>query len=620
LTTPLVTNAGTLALSATGANVVTASTNGVERLRIASNGNVGIGIGSPAQPLDVGGAALFGLFGTQTRITSTATVGLLEFNSTSEGRIQQTGDVPLTFRIGASERLRITSAGNVGIGTSSPAAKLDILDGETTVLRVQGSGGTQANRVAELGLLSVGNFTWRVRGTNNSMRFLRDSLEYMRIDSAGNVGVGTSAPLSLLHTVKSESGSAALIHNLSNPNNTVIGTSAQLGLCGIDGLASTRGVLLSGVVTDAGNGHAFTVSTSATSATPTERLRITSAGNVGIGTSSPAAKLEVRDTTSSTEKLIVRGPETGTLADFSNGVNANFIIKTAPSVTTVGPSVTTALAFQTANTERMRITSAGNVGIGTTAPTAKLMSQVNTFTDADKLAFKAFNAQGVGVFASFQNSDTGTAFTDGFRVGINDSEDAVLFNLENRPMLFGTDNTERLRITSAGNVQIGQNATSAPGLNNAITGIAIVPDGSIFSSRESDLAGNFNRNSNGALVSFRRSGVQVGSITVDTTNTFYNTSSDYRLKEDAQPIANPSERLLALKPVNFAWKADGSRVDGFLAHEAQEVVPQAVTGEKDGEEMQAIDHSKLVPLLTAALQEALQKIEALEARITALEA
>jgi hypothetical protein len=85
-------------------------------------------------------------------------------------------------------------------------------------------------------------------------------------------------------------------------------------------------------------------------------------------------------------------------------------------------------------------------------------------------------------------------------------------------------------------------------------------------------------------------------------------------------MVGASDRVLALNPVNFAWKADGTRVDGFLAHEAQAVVPAAVTGEKDGEEMQAIDHSKLVPLLTAALQEALQKIEALEARITALEA
>jgi hypothetical protein len=118
----------------------------------------------------------------------------------------------------------------------------------------------------------------------------------------------------------------------------------------------------------------------------------------------------------------------------------------------------------------------------------------------------------------------------------------------------------------------------------------------------------------------------VGSISTSASATAYNTSSDYRLKEDVQPMVGSVDRLMALKPVNFAWKVDGSRVDGFLAHEAQEVVPEAVTGEKDAvdkhgkPEYQGIDQSKLLPVVVAALQEALQKIEALEARVAALEA
>jgi hypothetical protein len=131
----------------------------------------------------------------------------------------------------------------------------------------------------------------------------------------------------------------------------------------------------------------------------------------------------------------------------------------------------------------------------------------------------------------------------------------------------------------------------------------------------------------------------VGSITQTASATAFNTSSDYRLKEDWQPMSGASERLMDLKPVNFAWKVDGSRVDGFLAHEAQAVVPEAVTGEKDQVQIieikdedgnvtgteeqpvyQGIDQSKLVPLLTAALQEALTEIASMKARITALEA
>jgi hypothetical protein len=116
----------------------------------------------------------------------------------------------------------------------------------------------------------------------------------------------------------------------------------------------------------------------------------------------------------------------------------------------------------------------------------------------------------------------------------------------------------------------------------------------------------------------------VGTISVTSTATAYNTSSDYRLKEDIQPVLNPIDRLMQLKPINFAWKVDGTRVDGFLAHEAQEVVPEAVTGTKDAvdadgnPEYQGIDQAKLVPLLTAALQELNAKVDAQAAEIAAL--
>ena len=111
----------------------------------------------------------------------------------------------------------------------------------------------------------------------------------------------------------------------------------------------------------------------------------------------------------------------------------------------------------------------------------------------------------------------------------------------------------------------------------------------------------------------------VGTIATNGLSTAYNTSSDYRLKEDVQPMTGATSRLLSLKPVNFAWKADGSRVDGFLAHEVQAVVPEAIHGTKDEVDAdgnpvyQGIDQSKLVPLLVATIKE-------LEARIAALEA
>jgi len=118
-------------------------------------------------------------------------------------------------------------------------------------------------------------------------------------------------------------------------------------------------------------------------------------------------------------------------------------------------------------------------------------------------------------------------------------------------------------------------------------------------------------------------GSNVGAVTSTTTTTTYGTASDYRLKESIKPITDGITRLNRLKPIRFNFIKDPDKtVDGFLAHEAQAVVPESVVGLKDelddkGKPVyQNIDQSKLVPLLTAALQEALAKIETLEQRLT----
>jgi hypothetical protein len=120
---------------------------------------------------------------------------------------------------------------------------------------------------------------------------------------------------------------------------------------------------------------------------------------------------------------------------------------------------------------------------------------------------------------------------------------------------------------------------------------------------------------------------KVGSIVINTSSTSFNTTSDYRLKENREDILDAIERVKELKPTKFNWikEPNGSKVDGFYAHELAEVVPEAVTGKKDdldyegNPDYQAIDQSKIVPLLTAALQQAIDKIEALEQRIQLIE-
>ena len=175
--------------------------------------------------------------------------------------------------------------------------------------------------------------------------------------------------------------------------------------------------------------------------------------------------------------------------------------------------------------------------------------------------------------------------------------------------------TEAMRITDAGYLWIKR--TTAPPTPNSLLAI----DGST-----TNLCGIFNRDANDDSLRFTRSNVLVGSISVTTTATAYNTSSDYRLKENVAAVTDGITRLQQLKPSRFNFIADANKtVDGFIAHEVQAVVPEAITGEKDAIDAdgnpvyQGIDQSKLVPLLTAALQEAIAKIETLEAANAALE-
>ena len=144
-------------------------------------------------------------------------------------------------------------------------------------------------------------------------------------------------------------------------------------------------------------------------------------------------------------------------------------------------------------------------------------------------------------------------------------------------------------------------------------------------------------NCNGTAAAFHYSGSTVGTITTTHAATSYNTSSDYRLKENKEDITDGIERLKQLKPYRFNWKNDPNevkvKVDGFFAHEVSSAIPEAITGTKDATETytddngdeqtrikpQSIDQSKLVPLLTSALQEAITKIETLEAKVAALE-
>jgi hypothetical protein len=228
-----------------------------------------------------------------------------------------------------------------------------------------------------------------------------------------------------------------------------------------------------------------------------------------------------------------------------------------------------------------------------------------------------------------------TPTTGGFQASLVLSSDETLTSTGNEvsisttgadEMRFATGGSERARLDASGNLLVGTTSADPSGTD----AVQIQPVGGET---------RFSRSSTGGQtqIRFLNPNGLVGQISTSGSATSYQTSSDYRLKEDVQPMVGSVDRLMALKPVNFAWKVDGSRVDGFIAHEAQEVVPECVSGTKDQVQIveikdedgnvtgteerpvyQGIDQSKIVPLLVAALQEAMAEIAELKADVAAL--
>ncbi len=340
--------------------------------------------------------------------------------------------------------------------------------------------------------------------------------------------------------------------------------------------------------------------------------------NFGVGTSSPSTFGKFAVSGADDAALLGLASATGVLrARAYNTATTGAMIESTNAAQSAYANLFVNglnLLFGTGNTERARIDSSGNVGIGTSSPQAKL-------------AVSNSGAAGFEFFTNYPGGGVGTyiqSFNRSAAAYSNTAYDAAQH-------AFFTSGTERARIDSSGNLLVGttsnaiggfaesrikiqaaanKNAIGIDGISQDFIGLLTRPSGA-----HNYFAGYFLNSSN----------TNVGNIQVSTTATAYVTSSDYRLKNTIAPMTGALAKVAALKPVTYKWNADDSDGQGFIAHELAEVVPDAVTGEKDAVDAegnpvyQGIDTSFLVATLTAAIQEQQAIITALTARVAALE-
>ena len=271
------------------------------------------------------------------------------------------------------------------------------------------------------------------------------------------------------------------------------------------------------------------------------------------------------------------------------------------------------LAFVVNTSERLRIASNGQ------ATFTGNKVKINGGTTARSIDVETTHGSG-GEIASFQNNASNAYGGLVISGGEIDRECRMEAAWGSGFFTFWTNNAERMRIDTSGHTFFSQmTSLSASGSNKGIN----IENSSNYGRM------NIHANSsagNALGISFYNNGNNVGTIYYNTSGTSYNTSSDYRLKENEVSISDGITRLKSLKPYRFNFKVDPDKtVDGFFAHEVSSIVPEAITGTKDEVDSdnnpvyQQIDQAKLVPLLTAALQEAIAEIETLKTKVAALE-
>ena len=571
---------------------------------------------SDATKLPLTGGTLTGaLSGTTISLSGSGSTNALVVNQNSGFdalRVNQAG-VGAGISInqtGNTDGLLITHTGGRGIRINSANAGFGIIINNETASTsvpfvIQKSGAdrisfTDAGAGAFNSTLTASQF---IRSGGTSAQFLKadgsvDSSTYLTTSSASS----TYLPLAGGTLTGALNGTSALFTQSSGNSLRAFQTSATNSTTAIirqTGAGGNGGQDIGLLVDIQGANDADTIANFRyfDGSTYTSRMLIRRNGNVGINTTATSGtygKLSVAGGIS----ILNDNNAKLEIGRYSSGAS-NSYIKLGANSNSLRITNNTDLA------DLFTITNAGNVGIGTTAP--NISGGAGYGTTLTILASSAY--AGLEVYGSGSTNGGQLDFGSGsIRYasvsGEYESSDNGFINIRTRRA--GTM-TNAMRITSGGDLLINKTSLSA-----ASVGVEFERNTSTRMTVDGGTVLLLNRlSSDGTIADFRRSTTQVGSISVTTVATSYNVTSDYRLKEDLKPI-NGLDIVNKINVYDYKWKSEDTRMDGVMAHELAEVLPYAVTGLKDGKEMQQVDYSKIVPVMVQAIKDLKAELDTLK--------
>ena len=491
---------------------------------------------------------------------------------------------------------------NVGIGTNSPTSlrstNLEVYNASGASVVI----GTASTSISTLRLARKDatdgwdiNYNFPAASMLSFNKLGTNAGPLFNIDSSGNVGIGTSTPQSILHIRKDASGSLGPTLLLQNASGGVDGSSARYATTIVSSGNFAVVSAIDSINRTANYDTDMAFSLYANTGALQERMRITYAGNVGIGTSSPSTKLTVgtiaAGTLEATYKGNIRIEGTETTIESQGGLEFKMTSDGYGAKIQTLSSGGTNLVFATRNasatwTERMRIDPSGNVGIGFSSGLGTY-GQLEVGGSANStMALRSSSGSGV-IFALTSVGAT----------------EARINAISNVPMTFYTNNTERARIDSNGDLLVGGTTTGG-----RVTSI----------SSTNDLFYGYNAAQKFAVTN---------GGTIFAVVTTISSISDIRYKENVRDLDVGLDKIMALKPRLYDWKegkgADIKNARGFIAQEFEQVFPDLVDEWKDpvpkGEEPYKSVRQDLIPVLVKAIQEQQALITSLTARITALE-